>query len=42
MGEFLKTLPRTIWIVLGFFLLFVIITSYSQGKISGIEKCKTV
>ena len=35
----LKTLPRNVWIAIGIVLLLVIIASYSQGKLSGMNKC---
>ena len=37
----LKSIPRKVWVVIGVVLLLVILTSYSQGKASGLTKCKT-
>lgn len=37
--ETLGAISRNVWIVLGVVLLLIIVASYSQGKIAGINKC---
>lgn len=38
--EFLKTIPRNVWVVLGIAVFLVAFASYNWGKATGLEECK--